>query len=153
MRTFFFSRRWRQALWPWLLSASALAAPPGWVALDAAELDAARGRFGVTPELQVALGIERLVAINGEVVAQSHLSLLGSTGGLPGAVAPMLVQNGAGNLAPAMMPAMLIQNTLDAQHLDSRTVIHASVNSAALLDTINFQGQLSDALARAAAPR
>lgn len=149
----FRSRRWRLGLAPALLSASAVGAPPGWVALDAGTLDAARGGFTLTPSLQLSLGIERMVAINGAMVAQSQVDLITDAGLSAGVPAPILVQNGAGNLADAALQnGMLIQNTDSGQHIASQTVIHASVNSTALLDAINFQGQLSAALARAAGP-
>lgn len=150
---FLHGRRWCHAVLPALVSAGALAAPPSWVPLEAAVLDGARGGFTLAPALQVSLGIERMVAINGDLVAQSRLALMGGAG-LPEAAAPILVQTGDGNLAQAALQnGLLIQNTLSGQHIDSSTVIHATVNSAAMLDAINFQAQLSDALARAAGPR
>lgn len=149
----FSSRRERLVLAAALVSASALGAPPGWVALDAGALDAARGGFTLVPSLQLSLGIERMVAINGAMVAQSQMDLIVDAGLSLGTGAPILVQNGAGHLADAALQnGMLIQNTSSGQHIASHTVVHATVNSMALLDAINFQGQLSAALARAAGP-
>ncbi|MES2321942.1 MAG: hypothetical protein V4633_06755 [Pseudomonadota bacterium] len=153
-------------LLPLLLPATARALDAGWAPVHAAELDRQRGGFTGIRGLHVSLGIERLVTINGDVVARTHLAVRDI--GTPGAgqavqtgatlSAPNLVQNGGDNmvlgaLGDGMLPATIIQNTLDHQHIRSQTIINASVNSGELLKTINFQGSLGDALARAAGPR
>lgn len=47
---------------------------------------------------------------------------------------------------------VVIQNSLNDQLIRTHTVICSSVNSMALLKTLNFQGSMSDALARTAGP-
>lgn len=144
--------------------AQAQAAPPGWVAVDAATLDQQRGGFTTPDGLALSLGIERLVAINGEVRSRTSFQVadLGSlteeqarqTGAALSAV--KLIQNGGDNiylatLGDATVGGTVIQNSLSDQRIESRTVINASVNSMALLKAINFNGNVSDAIARAAA--
>ena len=149
-----------------LLAAPASAAPPGWVAVDAATLDAQRGGFTMANGLEVSLGIERLVAINGEVLARTSVQLpdlarlsedqARQTSAALSSV--KLIQNGGDNIyqaafADSVIGGTVIQNTLSDQRIESRTVINASVNSLGLLKAINFNGNVSDAIARAAAPR
>jgi hypothetical protein len=50
-------------------------APSNWQAVDAATLDAARGGFELPSGLAVGLGIERMVAVNGELVTQSRFTI------------------------------------------------------------------------------
>lgn len=146
--------------------APARAAPPGWVAVDAATLDQLRGGFTLANGLAISLGIERVVSINGEVVARSILQLP-DLGHLNAAQAQQtstalssikLIQNGSANInlaafADAALGGTVIQNTLNDQQIDSRTIITASVNSMGLLKALNFNGTVSDAIARAAGPR
>lgn len=141
------------------------AAPPGWVAVDLATLEQQRGGFTTAGGLALSLGVERLVAINGEVVSRTSFQVadLGQlteeqarqTGAALSAV--KLIQNGGDNiylasLADATLGGTIIQNSLSGQHIESRTVINASVNSMGLLKALNFHGNVSDAIARAAAP-
>jgi hypothetical protein len=46
--------------------------PDDWQPVSAAQLDEARGGFELGNGLQVSLGVERLVSINGGVVASSR---------------------------------------------------------------------------------
>ena len=134
------------------------------VAPDA--LEAARGGFTVPGGLTVSLGIERMVAINGDVVARSSFDVaelnrmtqaqLRQTG--EALSAAKLVQTGLQNVYKAGEPGafqtagIVVQNSLDNQSIRTETVIRASVNSAALLNSLNFQGSLQDALTRSVAP-
>jgi hypothetical protein len=146
-------------------SAPARAAPPGWVAVDAATLAGQRGGFTTASGIALSIGIERLVAINGEVVSRTSLQvpdmsrldpeLARQTGAALSAV--KLIQTGSANMglagfADASLGGTVIQNTLSDQRIDSRTVINASVNSLGLLKALNFNGNVSDAIARAAGP-
>ena len=147
-------------------AAQAGAAPPGWVAVDAATLDEQRGGFTMANGLALSLGIERLVAINGEVVARTSVQVadLGhlseEQGRQTGAALSevKLIQNGGDNIyqaafADGAIGGTVIQNTLSDQRIESRTVINAAVNSLGLLKAINFNGNVSEAIARAAGPR
>lgn len=146
-----------------LAALDAGAAAPDWTPVAPSDLAAMRGGFTVAHGLRLSLGIEQLVAINGVTVARKALDLVQGSGqaGLAvhsGMEAMMLVQNGSVQIMPAglshdLAGGMVIQNSLNDQSIGSQTIINATVNSGTLLETINFQGQLSDALARAAAWR
>jgi hypothetical protein len=138
-------------------------AQAGWQAVDAATLDEARGGFVAPSGLTVALGIDRLVSVNGEVLAQSHIAIADmsrishseaeQTGAALSSI--KLVQHGNDNiyLAPLAQQAMagiVIQNSLDGQLIRSETIINSTVNSMGLLKAINVQASLGDALLRAA---
>lgn len=145
--------------------APALAAPPGWVAVDSDTLSALRGGFTSANGLQVSLGVERLVAINGEVVSRTsfQLSDIGrldpdqarETSAALSAV--KLIQNGSDNIYSAVfandtLGGTVIQNSLNGQRIESSTIINSTVNSIGLLKTMNFSANVSDAIARAAGP-
>ena len=148
----------------------AAASPALWHAVDGATLDTLRGGFIGAHGLAVSLGVERLVSINGEVVARTsfHLTDLASlsvdqarqtSAALSGV---KLIQNGSENIYRAVLAdgalsgntlgGTVIQNTLSDQQIESRTVINSSVNSLGLLKTINFNGSVSDAIMRGAGP-
>lgn len=140
----------------------ASAVPDDWVAVDAAVLANARGGFTLPSGLAVGIGIERTVSVNGDVVARTRFEIpdlrLASPEQALQARAALssvtLVQNGANGIDPAALPgtigATVVQNSLNDQHIQTRTVIDASVNSLSGFKAINFQSSLSDALARAA---
>jgi hypothetical protein len=143
-------------------AASAAVIPVDWVAVDTAVLDEARGGFTLPSGLAVAIGIERTVAVNGEVIARTrfeipNVRLMSPEQALQTREAMssvMLVQNGTTGIdrtdLSGTIGAMVIQNTLNDQHIETRTVIDASVNTLAGFKAINFQASLGDALARAA---
>ena len=131
---------------------------------DAATLEATRGGCVMPGGLTVSLGIERLVLLNGDVIAHSTLQIadiarldVAQAQQARAALSSVnLVRNGPDNMNGALMASAIggtvIQNTLNDQHIDTRTVISSSVNSVGLLTTHNFQGSMSDALARAVLP-
>ena len=131
------------------------------------ELDAMRGGLSMGGGLlQVSFGIERTVSLNGEIVSRTEM-LLSSASARDDAVMATaraglsdikLIQNGSGNVMQAALGTstaggLVIQNSLNNQHIQSQTVITASVNSMDMLKSLNFQGSLSDALARAVPAR
>lgn len=137
----------------------------GWQAVDDATLEQARGGFDMPGGLNLSLGIERLVSINGEVVAStsfmindvSRLSVAEASQARAALNAMTVVQNGAGNLfAPGLeqtMAGTVIQNSLNDQVLRSQTIVNTSVNSLELLKIANFQDTLQNALDTVAGPR
>jgi hypothetical protein len=152
-------------------------AVPSWQAVSAEELDAARGGFQLPSGLAVGIGIERTVAINGALVTHTRFAiddLRNLTAAQAGQVrdalsAVHLIQNGrdaggadyasavpvAGHPAVALHPtlgATIIQNSLDNQRLDSRTVIDASVNTLGGLRALNFSSSVLDSLSRSTLP-
>lgn len=137
-----------------------------WQAVDQATLASARGGFVAANGLSIALGIDRTVSVNGEVLAQTHIAIA-DLSQLSHAEAEQtsqalssikLVQNGPDNIyrAPLSQQALagiVVQNSLDGQLIRTDTVIHTTVNSMALLKAINVQSSLGDALLQAAAYR
>lgn len=134
-------------------------------ALDDAALDAVRGGFGYGDNLLVTLGIDRLVQVNGQVVEQSTLQF-GDVGKLASGQAQLsgdgagtrLIQNGQPGQLVTGLPAgalggTIIQNSLSDQAIHSQTTIRASVNSAGVLQTLNFNASLTQALHNAISSR
>ena len=147
-------------------AADAVDAADAWTPVDAARLDSMRGGFSTDNGLVVSLGLERLVSINGNLVARTsidiadlnHISAEQAQQTRDALSSVKLIQNGSDNIyqageAPRALGGVVIQNTLNDQLIRSQTVISSTVNSASLLKTINFQGSLSDALTRAVSAR
>ena len=153
-----------------VLAAGCVLSPParadageGWTPVDAGVLDKMRGGFITVTGLEVSLGIERLVTLNGNVVAHTRLEIA-DVARLTEQQARQahevlssvnVVQSGHDNMAAqasglAANGATLVQNSLNGQQIDTRTVINSSVNSSGLLTSLNFLGSLSDAIARSA---
>lgn len=155
------------------LSAAAPDGPPGWRAVDAQALDAARGGFQLPSGLAVGLGIERMVAINGELVTHTRfaiadvrlLSVDQAALARDAMSSVQLVQNGRATsgagltalpgaapagMLPAALGATIVQNSLDNQRIQSQTVIDASVNTLDGFKALNFSSTVMDALARSA---
>jgi hypothetical protein len=135
-------------------------------AVSSAELAQVRGGFTTDTGLAITLGIERLVTVNGNVVERSTLQLgdkatlsanLSSNQAQQASAAVngmRLIQNGQQNIyAVPMLPNTLagtvIQNSLSDQLIRNQTTISASLNSAALMQALNFHNSLNDALNRA----
>jgi hypothetical protein len=158
----------------WLALAACAAAPAraaaetggDWTPVDEEQLDRMRGGFSLPGGLQVSLGIERLVSINGDVVARTsidianlnHLSAEQRLQTSEALSSVKLIQNGSDNIyrpgdTSGTVGGVVIQNTLNDQLIQSQTVISSTVNSASLLKTLNFQSTLSDALTRAVGGR
>lgn len=129
--------------------------PPN--AVDAETLDTVRGGFAYGDNLLVTLGIDRLVKINGNVVDQSSLQF-GDVGKLANGTTQVandaaqgtrLIQNGqvaATTLATGALGGTVIQNTLNDQLINSQTTIRASVNNAGVVQAMNFNASLNQAL-------
>ena len=137
-----------------------------WVAVNDGQLEAMRGGFTTRSGLAVSLGIDRLVSINGNVVARTsfdiadlnHMSEEQARLTRDALSSVKLIQNGSDNIYQAgessrVLGGVVIQNTLNDQLIRSETVISSTVNSASLLKSLNFQASLSDALTRAASAR
>jgi hypothetical protein len=137
-----------------------------WVAVNDTQLDQLRGGFTTPTGLAVSLGIDRLVSVNGNVVARTsfdiadlnHMSEEQARQTRDALSSVKLIQNGSDNIYQAnessrVLGGVVIQNTLNDQLIRSETVISSTVNSASLIKSLNFQASLSDALTRAASAR
>ena len=127
-------------------------------AVDPASLDDLRGGFETPGGLVVSLGIERIVTINGNVAERSQLNL-GNLGTLTSGMSRVsaetagqvnLIQNGVGTanlqLGKDVLGGTFIQNNLNNQLINSQTIINASVDARGLMQTMNFQSTLANAL-------
>lgn len=116
-----------------------------------ARLAAMRGGFtlssgGVT--IDVAMGIQQMTYINGQLVASSVLD----SHSIPKQMLHV-IQNGPGNafnpasfnLLPGTM-ATVIQNTLDKQTIRNLNVLNVTVTSRALAEALSIQSSVRDAL-------
>jgi len=129
-----------------------------WTASPDDQLAQMRGGFALTGELMVSFGIVRTVLVDGQVVSQTALHIpdlrsitaeqaqqLGRQSAGLG-----LVQSGPGNTFEpprvAALPGLVIQNTQNNRQLQAITEITATANSMRMLQGINFNQALSDAL-------
>ena len=135
------------------------AAPFAAAAVSPAELDGTRGGFTTASGITVALGIERIVTVDGQVAARSELRLgdlgrlVGGTAPLPAQAAGQLAEAGTG-LAIRLGPdATVVQNALNDRALGTATIIHATVGAQGLLQALHFQSTLANAINAAAAGR
>ena len=133
-----------------------------WAPVDEATLDANRGGFDTPGGLNISLGIERVVSVNGEVLSRTNLAIpdLASINAEQLAQArdalgtARLVQIGGSNFAPSDLGlgsgATFVQNSLDHQAILAQTTISSTVNSMALIKDMNFHATISDAIVRTA---
>lgn len=110
-------------------------------AIDVERLDDLRGGFMTDGGLKISLGIERSVFINNELVATTLLNVpdLATQAQLQGSPTT-LIQNGPGNrvgesVLQSFGPGMLtiIQNSLDNQLIQGRTIINTTISGAGSL--------------------
>jgi hypothetical protein len=133
-----------------------------WVAVDADALDRTRGGFETPGGLNISLGIERVVSINGEVLSRTNVaitdiaSMTSAQRLLAGEAlgTASLIQIGGQNFAPGDIGlgsgATFVQNSLDNQAILAQTTITSTVNSMSLLKDLNFHSTIRDAIVRSA---
>jgi hypothetical protein len=133
-----------------------------WTAVDADTLDETRGGFETPGGLNLSLGIERVVSINGEVMSRTNVAISNLNTVTADQLAQArdalgsarLVQIGGNNLvAPDLglaNGATLVQNSLNDQTIQTYTTISSTVNSMALIKDLNFHGTIRDAIVRSA---
>jgi hypothetical protein len=105
-------------------------------------LDGCRGGFTTGSGLVVSLGVERIVTVDGQVAARSELQL-GDLGRPDGGAQV------AGQLAQ-LTNGTLIQNSLNDRAIATTTIIHASVDTRGMMQAMQFQTTLANALNAAA---
>ncbi len=115
--------------------------PPGWTPAPEAQLEQARGGFESGNGLLVALGVERLVEVNGVIVARNRVEL-----------ADMARLAGAPEAQAALAP-LLVQNSANGQLIRSLTTIDLTVNALSTLKSLNLEGNLRQALSNVIVPR
>jgi hypothetical protein len=126
-----------------------------WVPVDPARLADMRGGLMMPSGMVLSFGIERLVYVNGQLVASASLQIpdLGRmTADQASALAAInegrVVQIGEGNrIDPgANGNALVIQNTLDGQAITALTTLNVGVDTLGTLQEINSFDALHSAL-------
>ena len=109
-------------------------------------LDEMRGGFDAGG-LQISFGIEREGYVNGKLISAIRFNI--GDVAMPHNMtnAAPIQSTDAGKLAPPAT-ALVIQNTLNLQHIRSLTVINATANSLELVKSLNLHATLADALAQ-----
>lgn len=122
--------------------------------LDAGSLDGMRGGYVLPSGLVVSFGIERLVAVNGDVVSASRIDVP-DLGRITAADAQRLaaldgtrvLQVGQGEiLLPGGTAGLVIQNALDGQTIGALTTLDVKVGSLGLFQDLNLASSLQNAL-------
>ena len=129
-----------------------------WTATGDGVLAKMRGGFALPDGLTVSFGIVRTVQVDGQIVSQTSLNIP-DLRSITAAQAQQLgrqaaglaiVQVGGGNTAQApqapVLPGLVIQNTENNRRLQAVTEITASTNSLRMLQGMNLNQTLSDAL-------
>lgn len=122
------------------------------------QLDSVRGGVDTGGGLIGSFGIDRATFINGQLVAHTsvfipdiaHVTPQQATA-LASVTRASLIQNGPGNVADASAfnnapGALVIQNSLDNQNIQSITNIHATVNTLPAFNALNLQDTLQSGL-------
>ena len=126
-----------------------------WVPVDPARLAQMRGGLSMPSGLSLSFGIERLVYVNGQLVASATLhipDLARMTAEQAHALAAInegrVVQIGEGNrIDPgAGGNALVIQNTLDGQAISALTTLNVGVDTLGMLQELNSYEALHSAL-------
>ena len=145
-----------------------------WMTVGDATLESMRGGFDLGGGLMVSFGISRAITVNGVLLAATTFNIpdvaritavqaaalerqmnstnLVQVGPNNSVVAATSVAGAAAGVAaaPASLPAAatVVQNTLDNQTIQTRTLIDATTNAMSLAKSINAAGALRDALLR-----
>lgn len=124
-----------------------------WTPVDPARLEALRGGFVVPSGLVVAFGIERVVSVNGQVVASTQLripDLARITGDEAAALAALrdsqVVHVGAGTLVSGDTGGLVIQNAVDGQAISARTSLDVGVNTLPLFRDAQLAATITNAV-------
>lgn len=146
--------------WPYLAQGQEGEAElgPEWVAVEPAQLERLRGGFDLPSGLALSFGIERIVQINGVLVATTRFNIADITRMTASEARTLgevnhglVVQLGAGNtLAPSSaVNGLVIQNSLDHQDIRTLTTLNVGVNTLGLFQDLNSQMALQNALTTA----
>ncbi len=118
-------------------------------------LETLRGGFDLPSGLQASFGFERVVYLNGELVATTRVSIpdIGNmtpeqAQALASAKQTTLLQVGQGNVYRGNSAAggLVVQNTLDNQDIQVLTTIDAGTNMLGHYKDLNTEAALRDAL-------
>ena len=128
---------------------------PEWVAVSTQRLDRMRGGFNLPSGLVLSFGIERLVFVNGDLVATARVQIPDLSRVTPEQARQLaeleqgtLVQVGGGNTfnPSGAINGVVIQNSLDGQDIRTLTTLDVGVGSLGLFQHLNANAALQDAL-------
>lgn len=153
---------------------AALAAAPGralagegdlmasgeWTPIDPARLDTLRGGFDTASGLSLSFGLERIVSVNGAVVASTRVDIpdvsritVDEARQLAALHDGQTLQVGAGTtVATNGIGNLVIQNVTDGQNIASFTSLHVAVNTLGMFQDLNLGTTLNNALRVGGAP-
>jgi hypothetical protein len=126
-------------------------AADGWVPVAEDMLADARGGFDQGNGLLVSLSVDRVLSLNGDVVASGRLSTAEA-----GLSAFQVARVGEGSAVPGAaqpLAGLLLQNSANGQLIRSQTTIDATVNSLSILKDMHFGDSLRQSLSTAILPR
>lgn len=132
-------------------AAPAAAATDEWVPVAEQVLADARGGFDAGNGLLVSLSVDRVLSLNGNVIASGQLSTADAV-----ASGFQVARIGVGNaLLNGAQPlaGLLLQNSANDQLIRSQTTIDATVNSLSILKDMHFGDSLRQSLSSAIVPR
>ena len=125
-----------------------------WAPIDPARLLDMRGGMKLASGLSLSFGIERLVYVNGELVASANINVpdisrmtTEQAQALADINRGMVVQVGKGNRfdAGGANGGLVIQNALDGQDIQSLTTLSVSTDTLGMLQQINAFDALRNA--------
>ncbi|WP_052101515.1 hypothetical protein [Novilysobacter arseniciresistens] len=131
---------------------------PEWVAMPLERLDHMRGGFELPSGLVLSFGIERLVYIDGNLVAQASVRIPDVSAITPEQALElarmkqgMVVQVGGGNtfVPSGTVDGVVIQNTVDGTRINALTTLDVGVGTLGMFQNLNAGAALQDALNRA----
>lgn len=123
-----------------------------WPRLEPAALDEQRGGFLMPSGLQVSFGFERTVLVNGALASALRVQVADvgrisaeEAGQLAALGQTQLVQIGTGNGTHIQTGGLVIQNSLDGQHIQVQSTLEAGSNALGLLQALNTAQALRSA--------
>ena len=126
-----------------------------WVPVDPARLANMRGGLQLPSGLSLSFGMDRLVYVNGDLVASTRVNVPDiahmtseQAAALVSLNQGMVVQIGAGNVVTpgTATNGLVIQNTLDNQDIRALTTLHVGVDTLGMLQEINSYDALRNAM-------
>lgn len=116
-------------------------------------LEALRGGYQLPSGLSIAVGLERSVRVNGELVVAQRVQIPDLARITPDQAQQLAsltqgqtVTVGTGTQLTPAMGGLVIQNAMDNQTIQASTSLHVSLNTLGLLQNLNFNSALTDAL-------
>jgi len=140
-------------------AAGPVALGPEWVPVDPARLAGMRGGMQLPSGLSLSFGIDRMVYVNGDLVANTSLHIADiaqmsheDAAALVSLNQGVVVQVGGGNVVTpgAAANGLVIQNTLDNQDIRALTSLQVGVNTLGMLQEANSYEALHNALVASA---